>query len=98
MRKPAATFRLTDQLHAAVDFEGSNARAPVKRTIGFQILRGVPESAIIDRINTHVTVIAPTAQRTRLRAGALHNGGLITQRIDGVTGEARGVANGGFDE
>lgn len=98
MRKQTAAFRLTDQLHAAVDFERGDTRAPVKRAIGFQILRGVPESAIINRINTHVTVIAPPAQRTRLRAGALHNGGLITQRIDGITGEARGVANSRLDE
>ena len=55
---------------AARELERTDARAPVERAVRGQILGRVPERAIVDRIDRHGTVVAPTIQVACLAAGA----------------------------
>ena len=78
-RKPfhRPRHRVQDRLHATVDLERRDARAPVKRAVGLQIFGGVPEGAVVNRIHTHVAVIAPAGERPGLRASTLNDDGFI---------------------
>lgn len=43
----------TTCLRAGRELEGNQVRAPIIGAIGFQVLVGIPEGAIVNRINTH---------------------------------------------
>ena len=56
----ASTTRFVP-LQAARELKARDTRAPIERAAGFQVLRGVPKSAVIHRVHCHGAVIAPTA-------------------------------------
>src|SRR5260370_19749078 len=60
---------------AAREFEACDPRAPIEATGRFQILVGIEERAIIHRVDTHGTVVAPPVKIARLRAPASFYGG-----------------------
>ena len=76
------------RLHATVNFERCNSRTPVKCAVSFQVLGGIPEGAIINRIHAHVAVVAPTVQGTGLRTRTLDHGRLVAQRVQWISGQS----------
>ena len=52
------------------ELERADARTPGETGRRRVILRGVPEGAVVHRINSHIAIITPTAVRARLAAGA----------------------------
>ncbi len=59
--------RLT--LLAAWELEGGNPGAPIEGATALEVFRGVPEGAVVNRVNRHGGVIAPAAEVAQLRAG-----------------------------
>ncbi len=56
----------------AIELECADPRRPVDDASVRVILVGVPECAIIHRVNRHGTVISPAAERIDLHAAAIH--------------------------
>ena len=59
-------------LLAAGELERSDPRAPVEGAGGLQVLGGIPEGAVVDRVDRHRAVVAPAVEvAAALRAGAV---------------------------
>src|ERR1051326_420143 len=58
-------------LVAAPELEGIDAGVPVEATGGLVVLLGVPDGAIVGRIDRHGRVVAPAIAGALLNAGAL---------------------------
>ena len=82
--RPATTWEL----------ERADTCPPGKTGRGRVILRGVPESAIVHRIDCHVAVIAPTAVGAGLAAGTGKQCDFsLRQSVYGIAYQSAGVAN-----
>src|SRR5262249_12234814 len=80
---------------ASGEFEIRDARAPVEAAAGFQILGGVPESAIVNRIHAQAAVIAPAAQASGLGAHAISDVHFGPHSAEGIAGGATREPNAG---
>ena len=58
----AAEASLLVVLQAAGEFEAGDPGAPVERAARLEVFAGVPEGAVIDRIDRHGAVVAPAGQ------------------------------------
>src|ERR1043166_7547197 len=76
------------------ELERGDARAPVERAAGLQVLGRVPEGAVVYGVNRDGAVIAPAAERRRLRAGAGDDARLRAESAGGVARRARREAYG----
>src|SRR5215813_9601627 len=88
-----------DQTAASRELEAADAGAPIERGgTGRIILVGVPEGAVIDWINSQVTVISPTIHRATLAAYAGEERRFtLSQSIRGIARQASGIAYSGHD-
>src|SRR6185437_14642839 len=81
-------------LLASREFEAADAGAPVERAGVLQVLVGVPESAVVHRINRHAAVVTPAIEvAAALRAAAIHDARFRAQGAERVAGKTAGVAD-----
>src|SRR5262249_768820 len=81
---------------ATGELEGADARAPVELARGRDVLIGVPEGAVIGRVDRDAAVVAPAreAERPGLRAGSGDDRALpLGHRPRKITGQPSGVAD-----
>ena len=84
---------------AGRDAEDANARVPHEGVFRHVVvLIGVPEGALVYRINRHGAIVTPAAIRSRVHARAFHNRGFRLHGSQRVAIFVDGVANGGFGD
>src|ERR1019366_6511609 len=77
--------------------ERPDASTPVEGSVGFLVLVGVPEGAIVGRVKLDAAVIAPTVQAVVLGTGAFHDAVFRLEHARSIAGKAAGEANRGVD-
>src|SRR5215472_10335841 len=88
----------TPALLAAGNSEGCKPCAPVKRATGLEVLRGVPERAVVHRIDRHAGVISPAVQTPELRARAFNYARFRLKGSRWVSGRTHRKANRGVNQ
>src|SRR5689334_11286198 len=69
--------------------------APVKGAVGLEVLGGVPESAIVARVDADGAIVAPAGQAAGLRTAPGNERSLGLHGSDGIGRYSAGIANGG---
>src|SRR5262245_42110164 len=89
------SWRRCRRATATRELERTNSRAPVKGTNpGWIIFVRVPESAIVNRVNSQITVITPPAAGCRLTAESGEKRGLaLAQSVERICCQPPGVSN-----
>src|SRR4029077_20961357 len=78
--------------------EAADARSPVEGAGGRVILLRVPESAVVDRVDGQVAVVAPASARTSLAASARQQSRFaLRQRARRIASQPSGVPDLGMD-
>ena len=70
---------------------------PVKAAAGSQILGGVPEGAVVRRVDAHAAVVAPAVETSGLGPGTLNNAVFAFERPQRIAGHAAGITDGGVN-
>src|SRR4029450_3394861 len=63
------------------ELEVPNPRPPVEAGVRRVVLLRVPVGAVVDRVDRHVAVVAPAAERVQLAAGAHEEGRLSLRQL-----------------
>src|SRR5207253_587275 len=82
-----------DKLETRRKFEVRDLGAPIESATRLQIFSGVPQGAIIGRIDSDTAVIAPAVQVLQLGAAASHDGSFALQNSQRISGQATAEPN-----
>src|SRR5213083_2337453 len=82
------------RLRAGWELERRDAGTPVERAASLQVFGGIPESAVVTRIDRHCAVVAPPSKVWQLRAAANLDAVFSFHRAQRICWHAARVADG----
>src|SRR5207253_4468172 len=82
---------------ASGELKGPDYGFPVKTAVVWKILAGVPERAVVRRIDAQCAVVPPAVEVAVLRTGTFDDAGFRFHRSGGVSGRAAGEADTGVN-
>src|SRR5215471_18781807 len=85
------------RISACAELEVRNLGAPVEASCRLQILGGVPERAVVHRVDAKAAVVAPPGEAAVLGAAAGLDVDLRAERAQGIRGSAAGEADRGIE-